>query len=81
MADAAMSACGFRLKTAVREFSAKWHKSGNKIYDESHTPSVDFVDLAISLPKSSNRLTHCCESQQNRISSASKTDYQIAELL
>lgn len=81
MADADMLARGDRLNKAVREFFAKGHRSGNKLYDESNTPSVNYSDLAISNPRSVNRLTHCCESQSHRIPRNANTDYQMAELL
>jgi hypothetical protein len=81
MANQEMLARGRRLNKAVREFFAKGHKSGNKLYDDSGNPGVNFDDFEFNNDKSQTRLMQLYESQERRLNLDSKTDYQIAELL
>ncbi len=74
---------GKRIKTLVRDFFDKGHKSGNKLYEDLGTPDVDYTspNFAINAADSLYRLSECAESQQHRLNATGKTNYDMALLL
>lgn len=67
MPDLAM---GDRIKDRVRAFFTKGVKSGNKIYDESSSASVDASQFVMTQVKSTNRLNDAIRSQNLRLPGA-----------